>query len=141
MARPEKGQAVTGAERTCPSARCAPGATLLGVKGPDGRVKNLRTAMPLDDAFVAQAQAHGMPEQRMRFASNCETKGCSQWTGTRCGVIDKVLGQLAALNAPLRSDLPPCPIRNTCRWFSQTGRAACSACELVITDNSHIAAE
>ncbi|WP_341366960.1 hypothetical protein [Yoonia sp. BS5-3] len=144
MARPDGGDTAdpdTGADRTCPSARCAPGATLLGVKGSDGRVHNLRTAMPIDEAFVQQAKAHGAPEQRMRFAAKCETSGCSQWTGDRCGVIDRVLGHLEAHKVPLRDDLPPCPIRGTCRWYSQTGRTACHACDLVVTDNSQIAAE
>lgn len=144
MGGPAKGStatADTGTDRTCPSARCAPGATLLGIKGKDGRVTNFRTAMPIDDAFVKKAKAVGPPEQRMRFASPCQTNGCSQWTGDRCGVIDRVLGHLDVNNITLRSDLPPCPIRSTCRWHSQTGARACYACEMVVTDNSAMAAE
>lgn len=131
----------TGTDRTCPSARCESGATLLGIKGPDGRIRHLRTALPIDDGFIAAAQEVGPPERRMRFAAPCATSGCSQWTGDRCGVIDRVLDHLATMDAPLRDTLPPCPIRGTCRWFDQTGEVACRACDLVVTDNSAIAAE
>jgi len=132
---------VTGSDKTCPSARAAPGATLIGVKGADGRIKHMRTAMQVDAAFIETASASGAPEARMRFASPCQTSGCAQWTGTRCGVIDNVLEHLAVHDAPLAETLPPCSIRATCRWYDQTGDAACHACDLVVTDQSAIAAE
>ncbi len=143
MASPEKGAAETGtgADRTCPSARCEPGAALLGVKGSDGRIANLRTAMPIDAAFIDAARDAGPPEQRMRFASPCATTGCSQWTGERCGVIDRVLDHLKDATVAQRETLPACPIRGTCRWYDQSGASACYACELVVTDNSAMAAE
>ncbi|MDO6588743.1 hypothetical protein DS901_14900 [Loktanella sp. D2R18] len=139
MGSPEKGVpevTSTGADRTCPSARCEPGATLLGVKGEDGRINHLRTAMPIDAHFVDTARQAGPPEQRMRFASRCATEGCSQWTGSRCGVIDRVLTHLGTMDLPVQNGLPACPIRATCRWFDQTGAAACHACTYVTTDNA-----
>lgn len=101
----------------------------------------MRQQMPVDEGFVKEAQKHGTPEARMRFASKCQTSGCSQWTGERCGVIDKVLGHLDAIQHELDDRLPACPIRATCRWFSQTGARACAACDLVTTDQTQIAAE
>jgi hypothetical protein len=127
--------------RTCPSARCAPGNLLLGVKGADGEVHHMRKAMQIDEEFVEKAREKGPPEARMRFASTCATSGCAQWTGTRCGVIDNVLAHLEAIKHPVRTSLPPCPIRATCRWFDQSGEQACQACSLVITDQSALAAE
>ena len=125
--------------KSCPSARCAPGNTLLGVVGADGRVSNLKTTLTLDEEFVAAAEAAGRPEARMRFAGNCVTSGCSQWTGSRCGVIDRVLGHLENEIDALKSDaLPPCTIRGTCRWFAQIGDTACAACPLVVTDTREI---
>ncbi|WP_131801592.1 hypothetical protein [Cognatiyoonia koreensis] len=101
----------------------------------------MRTPMVVDDNFVEAASAHGTPEARMRFASPCQTKGCAQWTGTRCGVIDNVLKHLTVARTPQRDTLPACAIRASCRWFDQTGETACFACELVVTDQSAIAAE
>ena len=97
-------------------------------------MKPLRTAMEIDEGFVAEAERYGSPEARMRFAAPCATSGCSQWTGSRCGVIDKVMDFLEAEKVPLRADLPPCAIRATCRWYDQSGARACKGCELVTTD-------
>lgn len=122
---------------TCPSAPATPGAGLLGVLGPDGQIHNLRTAMQVDADFLNAAKAAGPPEARMRFTGTCQTSGCKQWTGSRCGVIDRAM---AALEPPPRTELPPCTIRATCRWFAQTGPTACPTCALIITD-TRIAAE
>lgn len=132
---------MSDSEKSCPSARCVPGNQLLGVKGSDGHVRHMRTTMTIDGDFVETAQAHGVPEARMRFTSPCATSGCAQWTGTRCGVIDRVMDHLEQARVPLAHTLPPCPIRSTCRWFDQTGEVACRACSMVITDQSVIAAE
>ena len=128
--------------RTCPSARCTPGATLLGVLGSDGRIRHLRTAMTVDEDFVAQARAVGPPEARFRFAAPCAQGGCRQWTGSACGVVEKVLAHLQAVAPELpRADVPPCTIRATCRWYAQRGTAACKACDLVVTGQNMTAAE
>ena len=129
------------ADKSCPSARCAPGNLLLGVKEADGHIRNMRTPLPVDEDFVRAASRKGNPEARMRFTSKCATSGCAQWTGTRCGVIDHVLDHLEKAKVPLAASLPPCPIRGSCRWFSQSGDTACKACSMVVTDQSAIAAE
>ncbi len=144
MGRPERGTLDSinaGADRSCPSARCEPGAKLLGVKGADGRIHNLRTAMAVDDEFITTASKVGPPEQRMRFSSHCATNGCSQWTGNRCGVIDRVLTHIEGFHLPKSDGLPACPIRATCRWFDQTGAKACHACSYVVTDNASAVVE
>lgn len=121
-------------DKTCPSARCAPGAALLGTLGPDGRIRHLRTAVTIDADFVARARKLGPPEARFRFAAPCAEGACRQWTGQGCGVVEQVLAHLAAVAPELaRADLPPCTIRATCRWHAQRGAAACKACDLVVT--------
>ncbi|MES2436096.1 MAG: hypothetical protein V4586_19965 [Pseudomonadota bacterium] len=125
------------ASYACPSAPATPGAGLLGVLGPDGKIHNLRTPITVDADFLNAAKAAGPPEARMRFTGTCQTSGCSQWTGSRCGVIDRAL---QALQAPVQPELPPCTIRATCRWFAQTGPKACATCALIVTD-TRIAAE
>ncbi|MDT8854604.1 hypothetical protein RNZ50_06080 [Paracoccaceae bacterium Fryx2] len=135
MTAPGGAPAARDAEpRACPSAPAAPGATLLGFLGPDGRISNLRTTLTVDTDFLEEASRHGPPESRMRFAARCQTSGCTQWTGTRCGVIDRALAHLAALGEEPGTDLPPCTIRATCRWFGQVGATACGACSLIVTD-------
>jgi hypothetical protein len=123
--------------RSCPSAPAAPGSTLLGVLGADGRIHNLRTAMTVDQDFLDAAGSRGPVEARMRFAGRCQTSGCAQWTGTRCGVIDRAMAHLeAAQDLPDATSLPPCVIRTDCRWFDQRGPAACATCSLIVTDTS-----
>ena len=114
----------------CPSSRCEPGAILLGLHLPDGRVAFAPEPIVVDDAFVAAAREGREPEKRFRFSSPCAKGSCRQWTGSRCGVIDAVLDHVESGAAPL----PDCSIRARCRWFLQSGPAACSVCPLVMTD-------
>ena len=123
------------ADRSCPSAPAAPGATLLGVLGADGQIHNLRTALVVDAAFLDSAAEVGPVEARMRFAGRCQTTGCSQWTGARCGVIDRAMAYMATTGpSPTPKGLPPCVIRADCRWFDQRGPNACAACAFIVTD-------
>ena len=125
---------MTGNEKTCPSARCTPGASLLGVLGADGRIKHVRTSMRIDEDFVERAHQSGPPEAHMRFAAPCVESHCEQWTGGACGVINQVLVHLETKAPDMASDdIPPCTIRATCRWYSQQGQIACKACDLVVT--------
>jgi hypothetical protein len=119
--------------RTCPSAPCAPGATLLGIVNAGGSVGYVSTPLQIDDDFVRTAKQGRDPERRFRFANTCVESGCKQWTGSRCGVIDRVLADGDRAEA---AALPHCAIRSTCRWFAQSGAAACGACPLVVTDRT-----
>jgi hypothetical protein len=126
---------------TCPSAPCKEGALLLGIVLADGRVAFAQDRMVVDKAFVEHATAAGShpPETRFRFGSPCARGACHQWTGSRCGVIDAVLDEIQSQaivpgNDTLDAELPGCAIRPTCRWFEQSGAAACHVCDLVVTD-------
>ncbi|MGV8989527.1 MAG: hypothetical protein ACOH2H_25230 [Cypionkella sp.] len=118
----------------CPSAPAEPGAGLLGVLGPDGRIHNLRTLIPVDGAFLDAVRVRGAPEERMRFSNRCQTSGCSQWTGTRCGVIDRAMKEMKVPGTSPVAELSPCTIRGTCRWFAQSGPDACATCAFIVTD-------
>jgi hypothetical protein len=120
----------------CPSARCTPGAILLGIVLPDGRFAYARDRVAIDREFVEVARNGRPPEQRFRFSSPCVESGCRQWTGARCSVIDAVVEFAAAESAtPSTSDaLPGCSIRPNCRWFHQRGALACVVCPDVVTD-------
>jgi hypothetical protein len=112
----------------CPSARCREGALLIGVQGEE-RLGFVTPPLPLDRDFIERATRDGRPEQRFRFAEPCLEKGCRQWTGSACGVIERI-GQAEA-----PAELPECGIRPRCRWFAQQGPRACGVCPYVLTDN------
>jgi hypothetical protein len=108
---------------------------LIGVVEEDGRVANIRTPLPVDAGFLGAAAGNGPPEQRFRFSSPCVEGHCSQWDGQGCGLIDRVLGYVAAADTqPPPAMVPRCAIRASCRWWQQIGAPACAVCPLVITD-------
>jgi hypothetical protein len=118
----------------CPSARCEEGAYLVGIVGGDGVVGYVTPLLQVDTNFVRSARQGRGPERRFRFAQPCIEGGCANWDGTRCGVIDHALAAKAKADVDVQRGLPRCSIRRWCRWFEQSGPAACSACPLVVTD-------
>ena len=109
---------------------------LLGIVGSNGIVGYVQPAVPVDREFVEEARRRGEPERRFRFAQPCLEGGCKQWTGSRCGVIDRVLdAKPGSDDVALTAGLPECSIRPNCRWFAQVGASACAVCPLVITDS------
>jgi hypothetical protein len=122
----------------CPSSHCKEGAILLGIVLADGSVAFAKDRIVVDRDFVQNATRDGShaPETRFRFSSPCAQGACHQWTGSRCGVIDSVLSevQTAGYIPSAEAALPECSIRQQCRWFSQTGAAACAVCDLVVTE-------
>jgi len=121
----------------CPSSPCKAGALLLGIVLADGSVAFARDHIVVDKGFVQNATREGSnpPETRFRFSSPCAKGACSQWTGSRCGVIDSVMtGVRTAGLHPDNTALPDCAIRPDCRWFRQTGADACAVCNIVITE-------
>ncbi|MEQ1588058.1 MAG: hypothetical protein ABL895_19410 [Cyclobacteriaceae bacterium] len=118
--------------RTCPSSVCEEGAEVIGLVNEQGIVKFLGQPLPVTQEFVEAAHEGRSPEKRFRFANRCIEKGCHQWTGTSCGIIEDVVKQA---NTNALRELPRCGIRQECRWFHQRGASACNVCPLVITDN------
>ena len=121
----------------CPSSPCKEGAVLLGIVLADGSVAFATDRIVVDKGFVQNATREGSnpPETRFRFSSPCAQGACRQWTGSRCGVIDSVMADVQT--AGYQADdaiLPACSIRQDCRWFQQTGAAACAVCDIVVTE-------
>lgn len=120
----------------CPSSKCEDGAQLLGIVKHDGHVDMMQHPLPVTKDAASAMQKKGNAEERFRFAGKCIKTGCSQWTGSRCGVIDNVLENiLDKVNSAL---LPECAIRPQCRWFNQNGADACKVCPYVITDTRQL---
>jgi len=120
--------------KTCPSATCSTGATLIGIVQADHSVVLLNTPLVVNEEFVQKANESGEPERRFRFADKCVKSGCKQWTGKSCGIMN----ELAEANPSVKAgdeELPTCIIRRTCRWYSQEGGKACKICLFVVTQS------
>jgi hypothetical protein len=115
----------------CPSYRCESGAILLGIVQPDGKLALAPERLVVDQAFVDRAQEAGIPYHRFRFSGKCVRGRCGQWTGSRCGVIDRQMVELGTDRAV--GELPECSIRPQCRWYKQEGALACALCPEVMS--------
>jgi hypothetical protein len=118
----------------CPSSKAQIGAQLLGVRQEDGTVAILPQPLRIDESFIEKANEHAHAEQRFRFTNKCIASGCAQWTGSRCGVADRVQSLLEHL--PINENIIACAIRPQCRWYLQNGKQACQACPFVITETT-----
>lgn len=118
------------AAKLCPSARCEEGAQLLGVVKDDGHVDIIKHPFPIDGTFIEVANQGQAAETKFRFTNKCIKSGCAQWTGERCGIIDKIIDHIK--DEPQRYAIPDCSIRPNCRWYHQQGQEACKACPLVV---------
>src|SRR5215210_4139244 len=136
MSNSERDAAPDARDLACPSSRCEPGATLLGVIEADGTVGYITPRLTVDENFVERARRGRAPERRFRFSGPCVEAGCRQWTGSRCGLIDRVLDAGLDPPEPEGRGLPHCSIRSSCRWFDQSGADACRVCPLVITETA-----
>jgi len=119
-------------QHTCPSSAGLVGTQLIGIVDRSGSVAYIKPSLPVDEDFRAAQLPLGPLERRFRFSFICLEGNCPQWTGSRCGVIDDTLGELASL--PLPDSVGKCSIRATCRWFSQAGWDACRVCSRLVTD-------
>jgi len=114
----------------CPAARCEPGARLVGVVQPSGRVAFLPPGARVDEEF-SQLAARPASTVRFRYGSCCAESACSHWRGQRCAALDEVRAHLAPFAQTSSSS---CSIRPQCRWHQQAGDAACAVCPLVTAE-------
>ena len=118
----------------CPSAPCKEGANVIGIVMATDGVALLNKPIPVDKEFMQRAQQGRAPEKRFRFSYTCVQSGCSQWKGSKCGLIETVVQDIRADQKRIPT-LPNCTIRKDCRWFHQEGAAACAVCPLIITND------
>jgi hypothetical protein len=118
----------------CPSAQpTMPSAVAIGVIDRDGtepEVAYLEQPLPVSDELLAMAEPV-RPTEVFRFAAPCQTAACSHWSGQECKLVDRIVDIIP----PASLLLPTCRIRPECRWFSQAGRAACTRCPRIVTQN------
>jgi hypothetical protein len=118
-------------ETTCPSAPADTSAVLFGIIAGKGEVVYISPNIPVTPSLLNTFSQGGIPvENRLRFASRCVERDCVQWSGDRCGLIDRAVespGTDQGTDAP-----PKCGIRSNCRWFAQHGKTACGVCPEVV---------
>jgi hypothetical protein len=128
-----KADATRPRQLLCPS---GPGSTegsvLIGVVTGDPeapRVLPTERALPVTPQILKMAEPVS-PSEVFRFASPCLGAKCRHFTNDACQLAARSVDLLRAVT----DDLPKCPIRSRCRWFSQEGPAICKRCPQIITD-------
>jgi hypothetical protein len=116
----------------CPSAQPEwRGSAVIGVVGgtvKEPRVAFLEATLAVTPELLAKtAPVH--PTEVLRFKATCIEGKCVHFKHRECTLVSRMLAALK----PVSEDLPPCQIRNTCRWFYQSGNDACLRCPQVVT--------
>jgi hypothetical protein len=114
----------------CPSGAAVAGAELLGAFDAQGKLIRFSETFKIDAKFVEVANLGRSPTKRFRFVQPCIEDQCAHWKGSHCGIAEHAA---KSLEVSARR-LPPCRIRQTCRWFHERGADACAACTYVVTD-------
>jgi len=118
----------------CPSAQSGMAdALVLGVvAGSDDapRVEYLNEHVPATQDVLDMA-GPVWPGEVFRLAAQCETSKCTHYDGERCQLAVRIVAMLPEVT----EQLPPCIIRQDCRWYRQEGRMACMRCPQIITMN------
>jgi hypothetical protein len=106
---------------------------VLGVvqqDGPAPQLQYLNQHVPATPEVLAMA-APLQPTEVFRLAATCAEHKCPHFDGADCQLATRIVQILPAVV----DTLPPCIIRQECRWYSQEGRAACYRCPEVTTVN------
>jgi hypothetical protein len=94
------------------------------------RVTYLNERQPVTDELMALCNPV-TPTEVFRIAAPCASNGCQHFDGTDCRLAKRIVQHLPGV----AEELPPCPIRQDCRWWQQEGKTACMRCPQVVTDN------
>lgn len=118
--------------KLCPSAQ--PGmdrCRVLGLvqwKGTTPRLEYLNEPVPATPEVLAMS-APLKPTEVFRLAATCAEHQCPHFDGQDCRLATRIVQILPAAV----EHLPPCIIRQECRWYSQEGGAACLRCPEITT--------
>jgi hypothetical protein len=121
-----------GSPLRCPSAQAdMEDVQVLGiVQEHDGakRVAYVDAPVPLSTDLV-QSCGEFVPHEVLRLSARCETAKCMHFDGTHCRLVERIV----ELMPKAVDTLPPCTIRDECRWFIQAGPPACLRCPQIVT--------
>src|SRR3984957_15248182 len=120
--------------KLCPSAQ--PGMDQCQVLGVVQHDQKRPTLHYLDHHLPATPDVLAMaaplkPTEVFRLAATCAEHKCPHFDGTDCQLATRIVQILPAVV----NTLPPCIIRQDCRWYSQEGGAACQRCPEITTVN------
>jgi hypothetical protein len=117
----------------CPSARSeVSGSLVLGIvvgSVEEPRVTYLTEPLAVTDQLLALAEPV-TPTEIFRFAAPCAKKACQHFDSSDCRLVQRIVSQ----SPTVVEALPPCQIRDNCRWWQQEGKAACYRCPQIVTD-------
>jgi len=94
------------------------------------RISYLPELQPVTDELLALTEPV-TPTEVFRFAASCAEHQCAHFDGTNCRLARRIIQGLPEVT----DTLPPCRIRQSCRWWLQEGKAACFRCPQVVTDD------
>lgn len=106
----------------CPSYDPArPDAQAIGLGGADAARRTLSLVV-----------IGGAGDRAHRAIGPCQEGGCANWQDARCRVGERLVETAPTALPQDRWRVSDCAIRADCRWFAQSGPAACNACAYVI---------
>ncbi|MCZ8028034.1 MAG: nitrogen fixation protein [Microcystis sp. LE19-10.1B] len=118
----------------CPSAReNSLDSVIFGIAAgtvEEPRVAYLPEIQPVTDELLALAEPV-TPTEVFRFAASCAEDKCAHFDGVNCRLAQRIVRGLPEVT----DTLPPCRVRQSCRWWLQEGKAACFRCPQVVTDD------
>jgi hypothetical protein len=101
---------------------------VIGGTADEPRVRWIEKPVPVTGDLLALTGSVP-PTQVLRIAAPCQENACCHFDGTDCRLAAKLVQLMPAVSG----SLPPCRIRQDCRWFVQEGRAACARCPQIVT--------
>ena len=99
------------------------------------RMLHLERPLPVTDELLALS-GPVQPTEVFRFAAPCAGHACQHFDGQDCRLVTRIVQILPSVT----SDLPPCTIRSTCRWWQQEGKQACFHCPQIVTESQSASA-
>jgi hypothetical protein len=93
------------------------------------QLTHLVKPQPVTEELLALAHPVN-PTEIFRFAAPCAKSACQHFDGSQCRLATRIVEGLPAVV----EQLPPCPIRASCRWWQQEGKAACMRCPQIATE-------
>jgi hypothetical protein len=123
----------------CPSADVEmSGSTIFGIvvgTPEEPYVVHLDRVKPIPPALLA-LDSPVKPTEIFRIAATCIENDCQHFDGAKCRLTERIVAELPTVT----DRLPACAIRANCRWWHQSGAAACFRCQQVVRDN-YVASE
>ena len=127
------GDSEEGKTWSCPSTTAAdPDARVFGVvvgTADVPEVAYLAEPVPLSTASSA-TPADVSATEIYRLAGRCVESQCQHYSGKHCRLGEHIVSSLEAVARAL----PPCSIRQDCRWFHEQRAQACLRCPQVVTE-------